>query len=245
APIADIPAIGTRMPPQSPPVPAADLATVRDWILGGAKDANGETGGPKVTTPGSPPTGLRDAELATDRRGSGTITGSVVGEDREPLAGAFVTLLLAGEELEGGEEHYRVAETDAEGRFTLSDAPSGRFLLKAYAPNAIYVSRIVALDEGETEEIEFGLPSRVVPNPTISAPRVEGLELSLDVRGTNLDGNYTLAVNPDAGVTVELHSVDNAPGRWRATIPKPLPGRWVFMAVDEQCNISRFLTAAR
>jgi len=242
APIDDIPAIGTRMPPQAPPIPGADKAIVRDWILGGAKGADGKTGGPEVTTPGSPPTGLRDAELATDRRGTGSITGSVIGQDREPIVGAFVTLLLAGEQLEGGEEHYRVAETDAEGRFTLDDAPAGRFLLKAYAPSSIYVSRIVALEAGETEEIEFGLPTRVVRNPTISAPEVEGLELSLDVRGSNLDGNYTLAVNPDAGITVELHNDDNAPGRWRATIPEALPGRWVFMAVDEQCNVSPFLT---
>lgn len=241
-PIFDIPAIGTRMPPQAPPISAADMALVRDWILGGAKNAQGETGGPEVTTPGSPPTGLADRELATERTGTGSIVGSVIGQDRQPIEGAFVTLLLSGEELEGGEEHYRVATTDAEGRFTLADAPEGRFLLKAYAPNSIYVSRIVALDKGETEEIEFGLPDRVVPNPTISDPKVEGLELSMTVKGTNLDGNYTLAVNPDAGITVELHNIDNAPGRWSAVIPEAVPGRWVFMAVDEQCNVSEFLT---
>jgi hypothetical protein len=241
-PIFDIPAIGTRMPPQAPPIDVADLALVRDWILGGAKDADGKTGGPEVTTPGSPPTGLSDRELATQQKGTGSITGTVIGQDREPIEGAFVTLLLAGEQLEGGEEHYRVAATDAEGRFTLAEAPEGRFLLKAYAPETIYVSRIVALDEGETEEIEFGIPDRVVPNPTISDPRVEGPELSMTVTGSNLDGNYTLALNPTAGVTVELHNVDNAPGRWSATIPEALPGPWVFMAVDEQCNVSEFLT---
>lgn len=241
-PIFDIPAIGTRMPPQSPPIAAADMALIRDWILGGAKNADGETGGPEVTTPGSPPSGLSDRELATETTGTGSITGTVVGQNREPIEGAFVTLLLAGEQLEGGEEHYRVAATDADGRFTLADAPAGRFLLKAYAPSSIYVSRIVALDDGETEEIEFGLPDRVVPNPKISDPKVEGLELSMTVKGTSLDGNYTLAVNPTAGITVELHNVDNAPGRWSAVIPKAISGTWIFMAVDEQCNVSEFLT---
>ena len=242
APIFDIPAIGTRMPPQSPPVAAADLSLVRDWILGGAKGVDGTTGGPEVTTPGSPPSGIRDVELAAQQRGTGSITGTVIDQKRRPLSGALVTLLLVGDQLQGGEEHYRVAETDNQGRFVLADAPAGRFLLKAYAPKRIYVSRIVALDEGETEEIEFGLPDRVVPNPVASDPSVEGRELSLTVQGTNLDGNYTLAVNPAAGVTVELHNADNAPGRWSATIPRPLPGRWVFMAVDEQCDISAFLT---
>jgi hypothetical protein len=241
-PIFDIPAIGTRMPPGAPRIPEEDIALVRDWILGGAKDENGETGGPEVTTPGSPPTGIRDAALATEQRGTGTITGTVVGQDREPLAGALVTLLLQGESQEGGEEHYRVAQADASGRFTLAEAPSGRFLLKAYAPSSINVSRIVALEEGETEEIEIGIPDRVVPNPEVANARVEGLELSMDVRGTNLDGNYTLAVNPGAGLVFELHNLDDAPGRWTTTIENELPGPWVFVAVDKQCNVSEFLT---
>lgn len=242
--IADIPAIGTRMPPAAPPIAEADRNLIRNWILGGAKGADGKTGGPEVTTPGSPPTGIRDAELATGQTGTGTITGTVVNQGLRPIAGALVTMLLQGEQEEGGEEHYRVAQTDASGRFTLERAPVGRFLLKAYAPRSIYVSRIVALDEGETETVEFGLPSRVVPNPRVAAPRVEGLQLSMEVRGTNLDGNYTLAVNPRARRVFELHSTDNAPGRWTTTIAERLPGSWVFLAVDEQCNVSEFLAAS-
>jgi hypothetical protein len=107
------------------------------------------------------------------------------------------------------------------------------------------VSRIVALDEGETQRIEFGLPDRVVPNPRIAAPRVAGRQLSLRVTGSDLDGNYTLAVNPRAGLVFELHNTDNAPGTWRATIDDRLEGPWVFMAVDENCNVSDFVTAGR
>jgi len=240
-PVADIPGIGTRMPPRAPPIDAADLNLVRRWIEQGAKDENGETGGPRVATPGTPPTGL-DVAAATEQRGTGTIDGSVVGQDRRPLKGALVTLLLKGADLEGGEEHYRVAVTDAAGKFTLPAAPAGSYLLKAYAPDTIYVSRIVALDEGETQTISFGLPDRVVPNPAIAAARVEGRRLSMEVTGNNLDGNYTLAVNPKAGLVFELHNADNAPGRWRATIDQDLEGRWIFMAVDENCNVSDFLT---
>jgi hypothetical protein len=151
-------------------------------------------------------------------------------------------MLLVGAGLEGGEEHYRVAFTDAEGDYTLEDAPSGRFLLKAYAPDSIYVSRIVALDEGEEVEANFGLPDRNVPNPTISRPSVTGLELAMTVRGVDLDGNYTLAVNPSAGLVFELHSPGNAPGRWSTALDKALPGPWVFLAVDENCNVSEFIT---
>jgi hypothetical protein len=243
-PVADIPAIGTRMPPRAPPIDEADLELVRAWIEQGAKNVDGKTGGPRVPTPGTPPTEL-DVAAATRPRGTGTITGSVISQRRRPIDGALVTLLLKGRDLEGGEEHYRVAVTDASGRFTLPGAPAGSYLLKAYAPDTIYVSRIVALDEGETQRIEFGLPDRRVPNPRVAAPRVDGRRLSLRVTGSDLDGNYTLAVNPKAGLVFELHNADNAPGRWRATLARRLDGPWVFMAVDENCNVSEFLTVGR
>jgi Carboxypeptidase regulatory-like domain len=241
APIADIPAIGTRMPPRAPPIAEDDLELVRRWIEQGAKNEAGETGGPRVATPGTPPTDL-DVAAATQQRGSATIAGSVVDQRRRPLAGALVTMLLTGETEEGGEEHYRVAITDDEGEFALREAPAGRYLLKAYAPETIYVSRIVALDEGETQRVRFGLPDRRVPNPAIADPRVEGRELSMNVTGSDLDGNYTLAVNRNAGLVFELRSPANAPGRWDARIDEALGGPWIFLAVDENCNVSEFLT---
>ncbi len=244
-PLFDIPAIGGRMPPDQPPIAASDRNLIRDWILGGAKDVDGKTGGPEVKTPGSPPTGLGSTSLATAPSGKGTIRGTVFDQRRRPIAGALVTLLLQGDTLEGGEEHYRVAQTDAAGRFKLARAPAGRFILKAYAPKSIYVSRIVALKAGATATIEFGLPRRVIPNPVISAPRVTASRLSLQVQGSGLDGNYTLAVNPRSGRVFELHRPNNAPGRWTRTMSQRLPGAWVFLAVDHQCNVSDFLTVAR
>jgi Carboxypeptidase regulatory-like domain len=244
APVADIPAIGTRMPPRAPPIDPEDLDLVRRWILQGAKDVDGRTGGPQVPTPGTPPGDL-DVDPATETEGSATIVGSVVDQRFQPIEGALVTMLLAGAGEEGGEEHYRVAVTDAEGRFTLADAPTGQYLLKAYSPNTIYVSRIVALEDGERQEVRFGLPDRIVENPTVASPRVDGTSLSLTVEGTDLDGNYTLAVNPGAGLVFELHNAGNAPGTWSTTIPRELEGPWIFMAVDETCNVSEFLTVGR
>lgn len=245
APLADIPAIGTRMPPMAPPIASADLDLIRRWILQGAKGPDGRTGGPTVPSPGNPPANL-DVAAAARTAGTATITGTVIDQRREPIAGALVTLLLAGPDEPGGEEHYRVAVTDGSGRFTLAEAPSGRFLLKAYAPNTIYVSRIVALEDGETQDIRFGLPDRLVENPTVSEPAVSetaaGLEFSLDVQGSDLDPNYTLAVNPEAGLVFELHAPGDAPGRWSATIDQGLLGPWIFMAVDKSCNVSDFIT---
>ncbi len=240
-PVADIPAIGTRMPPRAPPIDPEDLDLIRRWILQGAKGPDGVTGGPQVPTPGTPPGDL-DVAAASETEGSAAIAGSVVDQRFEPIEGALVTMLLAGPGQEGGEEHYRVAVTDSEGRFTLADAPTGQFLLKAYGPDTIYVTRIVALEDGERQEVRFGLPDRVAENPEISSPRVEGTMLSMTVEGSDLDGNYTLAVNPEAGLVFELHNADNAPGTWRATIERELEGPWIFMAVDETCNVSEFLT---
>jgi hypothetical protein len=240
-PVADIPAIGTRMPPRAPPIDSDDLDLIRRWILQGAKGADGRTGGPQVPTPGTPPGDL-DVTAATEPEGSATISGSVLDQRFDPIEGALVTLLLQGAGQEGGEEHYRVAVTDTEGRFTLPNAPAGQFLLKAYGPDTIYVSRIVALEDGERQEVDFGLPDRIVENPTISRPAVEETTLSMSVEGSDLDGNYTLAVNPGAGRVFELHNEGNEPGTWAATIEGELEGPWIFMAVDEACNVSEFLT---
>ena len=247
APVADIPAIGTRMPPRAPPIDQADMDLIHNWILQGAKNEDGVTGGPAVPTPGSPPRDL-DIAAATEIEGTGTVTGSVVDQRFEPIEGALVTMLLSGPDQEGGQEHYRVAVTDAEGRYTLEKAPVGQFLLKAYAPDTIYVSRIVAVKEGESQAANFGLPYRRVPNPSISKPKVEvvegvGTDLSIRVEGSDLSGNYTLAVNPGAGLVFELHSPGRAPGLWRAEVAQILESPWIFVAVDENCNISEFLTA--
>jgi Carboxypeptidase regulatory-like domain len=244
APVADIPAIGTRMPPRAPPIDPEDMELIRRWILQGAKGPDGRTGGPQVPTPGTPPGDLDVAE-ATETEGSATIVGSVVDQRYEPIEGALVTMLLSGGAQEGGEEHYRVAVTDAQGRFTLPDAPTGQYLLKAYGPETIYVSRIVALEDDERQEVRFGLPDRVAENPAISSPSVSGTSLSMTVEGNDLDGNYTLAVNPRAGLVFELHNAGNAPGTWSATIERELGGPWIFMAVDETCNVSEFLTVER
>ena len=243
-PLADVPAIGGRMPPSAPPIARSDLALIRTWIEQGAKGPDGKTGGPKVTTPGSPPTGLGAVDEAASQRGTGTITGTVIDQQRRPIAGALITILLKGPAQEGGEEHYRVAQTDASGRYTLAHSPAGRFLLKAYAPNSIYVSRIVALGAGATQTIDFGIPHRVIVNPTISAARVDGTRLSMTVRGKSLDANYTLAANPRSGLVFELRNPTGGQGRWSRVTPRRLPGPWVFLAVDHQCDTSAFLTVA-
>lgn len=244
--LGDIPAIGSRMPQGAARMDEADIELVRRWIEQGAKNDAGKTVGPTVPTPGAPaasPVG----EPATGASGDATIVGTVQDERHRTLSNALVTLLLKGESQDRGEEHYRVAVTDAAGRYELRNAPTGQYLLKAYAPRSIYVSRVVALKAGERATIDFGLPSRVVPNPTVSAPKVKrtstGVSVSMQVRGVSLDPNYTLAVHQGSGRVFELRRPGDGPGLWSRKLDERLPGRWIFLAVDHQCNISNFVTA--
>ena len=246
--LGDIPAIGSRMPQGAPRMTQADIDALRDWILQGAKNASGRTVSPVVATPGSAGASPVGQEAAA-ARGTATIVGTVEDQRHRPLPHALVTILLRGADQPGGEEHYRVAATDAAGHYRLPHAPVGQYLLKAYASRSIYVSRIVALSDGETATIDFGLPQRVVPNPQVSAPQVTGqgsrTQLSMTVAGSSLDPNYVLAVNPRAGVVYELHRADGGAGRWSRTVAAAPAGPWIFLAVDHQCNVSNFVEASR
>ena len=68
----------------------------------------------------------------------------------------------------------------------------------------------------------------------------------MDVQGSKLDRNSTLAVNPDSGRLFELRATPEGseqPGRWSRTVPSAgLRGRWIFLAVNHLCNVSNMIT---
>src|SRR4029079_10320857 len=148
---------------------------------------------------------------------------------------------------QGGEEHYRVARTKASGRYTLKHVPSGKFELKAYAPETIYTSHFVALGSSASEQVDFGVATRAQTTPSISHPHVQfmangGTRLSMTVTGPNLDPNYTLVANLQSGRVFEVHAKGAKEGVWSRTIAMRLKGPWVFLAVDRLCSASKFLT---
>jgi hypothetical protein len=243
------PGIGGRMPQGQGPLPRGQVDLIRRWIAAGAPGPDGRThSANEVATPGSIPA-FTGAAAATNPVGSGTIQGTVTDDRHAPIAGAIVTELLTGAGQPQGEEHYRAAITDASGRFRLDRAAVGRLLLKAYAPRRIYTSRIVEVAADSSVTVDFGLATDALSTPTISNPKVTGAggraTVSVDVAGTRLDRNYTLAVNPASGRVVEMHAPGAAetPGTWTATVAGPASGRWIFLAVDHGCNSSPFLTA--
>lgn len=248
--LGDIPAYGTRMPPSAPRLPADEIRILRDWIAQGAKNEDGETvSAGAVATAGSLPQ-FTGAPSAAVERGTGTLVGRVIDAQRTPLAGAIVTLLLKGEDLPGGEEHVRAAITGPDGRYRLPEVPEGRIELKAYAPNTIYVSQVLEVVADGTATADFGLPDRIVDNPRISRPAVTTAgattRLALTLDGTSLDRNYTVAVNVAAGRVFELRALTDAegeprPGEWTRELTDAPGGEWIFLAVDETCNVSEFL----
>lgn len=238
--------VGGRMPFGKPPLTSDQIKLLADWITQGARGPDGQLP-PASTAPLPGESTIPSLPLATTPTGTGTITGTVIDQSRKPIAGALVTLLLRGPNQEGGEEHYRVAQTTASGSYTLSQVPTGTFELKAYAPHTIYTSHFVSLKPGGTAAIDFGLATRVLATPEISHPKIVlapggGETLSMTVTGPNLDPNYTLVANPRSGRVFEVHAPGAKQGVWSRTIPMRLKGPWIFFAVDRICSSSQFIT---
>ncbi len=244
------PIVGGRMPFGAGPLSPQELATIRSWILGGAKNEDGETvSAGQVATPGTV-TALEKVAAPQLVEGDATITGVVYDAGHQPLPGAIVAMLVIREELPGGEEHYLAAVTDAAGRYAIRGAPIGRVQIKAYSTGTVYVSHLLTTTAGETTRADVGLPEQASENPIISDARVtstgDSLVLSMDVQGSKLDRNYTLAVNPDSGRVFELRATpdgsENA-GLWTRTVPAAgLTGGWIFVAVSHLCEVSNMLT---
>ncbi|MEP6642106.1 MAG: carboxypeptidase-like regulatory domain-containing protein [Gaiellales bacterium] len=237
--------VGGRMPFRQPQLSKADLRLLADWITQGARGPNGQPP-PKTITPLPGEPNLPTLPAATTPNGTGAISGTVVDQSRTPIAGALVTLLLRGPSQPGGEEHYKVAQTDTRGHYVLRGVPTGRFELKAYAPHTIYTSHFVALRQRAATIVDFGLAKRALTTPTVAKPKVTplpggGERLSMTVTGPNLDPNYTLVANPRTGRVFEVHAPKNNAGVWSRTIPTRLRGPWIFFAVDRLCDASQFL----
>jgi hypothetical protein len=240
--------IGGRMPFRRKALSSADIQLLAEWIDQGARGLAGRLPPRSVAPlPGEP--NLPQLPSATTPNGSGSISGTVIDQARRPIKGALVTLLLRGATQPGGEEHYKVAKTNASGRYVLRTLPAGTFELKAYAPHTIYTSHFAALTVGGSATIDFGLANRALTTPSISNPRVKllpggGERLSMTVTGPNLDPNYTLVANPGSGRVFEVHSPGSKAGVWSRTLPFRLPGPWIFFAVDRLCDASQFLTVS-
>jgi hypothetical protein len=244
------PIIGARMPFGRGRLSDADIATIAAWIRGGAWGPTGQTvSANQVATPGNV-NALAAAGAPQVSSGDATIAGTITDVNHRPIAGAIVAMLIIRKDLPGGEEHYLAAVTDDHGRYQIHGAPVGRVEIKAYASGTVYVSHLLTTESGATAQADVGLPTQALQNPTISNAQVTEsggqVQLSVDVAGSQLDRNYTLAVNPDSGRVFELRANPpggETPGTWSRAVPAAgLTGRWVFVAISHLCTVSNMLT---
>ena len=246
------PAVGSRMPLGQGRLAQAQVDLIARWITQGAKNGAGKTvSANEVPSPGSV-NALAAANAPQVVQGDAIIQGTVTDSKHRPLPGAIVSMLVIRKDLPGGEEHYRFGTADAQGHYRITKAPIGRIAVKAYAPGTVYVTRYLTTRKASVTRADVGLPTEVQGNPKVTAAhvvRVGGkLRISMNVAGSGLDRNYTLAVNAQSGDAVELRaqgSADEAPGRWSAEVPAAgHGGTWTFFAVTHLCTVSNFLTAS-
>jgi len=130
----------------------------------------------------------------------GTITGKVIGEDGNPIAGANV--VLAGTSLG--------AAAGTDGAYTISDVPSGDFVLIASAIGFQRAEEAVTVSVGQVTEASF--------------------QLGVDVLGLS-DVIVTGVVNPASKIessvsisTLDLSIIDKSAPRTTAEIFRNIPG---------------------
>ena len=246
------PAVGARMPFGEGPLPQAQRELIARWIAQGAKNGDGKTvSAAEVPTPGTVDA-LAAASAPQVVEGDAVIEGTVTDVKHRPLPGAVVSMLVIRKDLPGGEEHYRFGTADARGHYRITKAPIGRIAVKAYSPGTVYVTRYLTTTKGTVTQADVGLPTEVPGNPKVTAAKVvrvgDKLRVSMRVSGSGLDRNYTLAVNPQSGDSVELRaqgSGDEAPGVWSAEVRAAgHGGPWTFFAVTHLCTVSNFLSAS-
>ena len=245
------PVVGSRMPLGQGRLAQQQVNLIARWISQGAKNGDGKTlSAGEVPSPGSV-AALAAAKVPQVVQGDAVIEGTVTDSKHQPLRGAIVSMLVIRKDLPGGEEHYRFGVADARGHYRITKAPVGRIAVKAYAPGTVYVTRYLTTREGAVTTADVGLPTEVPGNPKVTNASVvragDKLRIAMDVSGTGLDQNYTLAVNAQSGDAVELraHGAAEEPGRWSAEVTAAgHGGTWTFFAVTHLCTVSNFVTAS-
>lgn len=98
---------------------------------------------------------------------TGSISGTVVGEEGEPLPGATLKLL----NIETGREWAIV--TDGDGAYKLAALPGGDYRLSASMPGHIVVRQSLLLAAGEEQTLDFTLPKGAI-NEKLTVTALKG-----------------------------------------------------------------------
>ncbi len=191
--------------------------------------------------------------VASPAANMGTITGLVTDDTTgEPLADVYITV---------GWETFRLATiTDADGRYTVANVPTGEsapvlgFHDAGYRyHNSEFDDKIdIVLEPGETYTFDFSLIPLNEPagepqlsNATISPDRVSPREqVAFEVTAKGGEGGLSaevIAANPQLGRMILMESVGG--DRFRATVtisPETPPGEYAlaFFAASNACYVN-------
>jgi hypothetical protein len=188
------------------------IATLSDLVLGDytvqvLANPQHQGGSISFTLTEAEPEFVGELVLASWPTGTGSITGTVVGDAGQPLEGARVGLFSNG-------HSFVDAVTGADGTYTFSDLPAGVYYMSATELG--YFSRAAeqTLADGEAAVVDFTLPAQ---NATISGRLVDG------------DGNPIADTYVDARSGTDFGGAMSAPDG-TFFIPQVGAGEWTLVA---------------
>lgn len=163
---------------------------------------------------------------------SAQVTGTVVDDVGEPIAGARIYLSRYGV---SGPQYRAEAETDAVGRFTVADIPSGRYRLEIYANGHYKDSRTVTVDRDVMLRLDLQLVAACWISGKVLLGSGEPLcnaKVALYFSGTGDELLKHLTTGPDGNYRVRApwpglqDIVASAPGRGCVQVSgvRPKPG---------------------
>lgn len=226
------------------------LSRTAGVLAGGAVVARLTSTSAQESTPAASPAA---SPVASPAANTGTITGLVTDDTTgEPLADVYITV---------GWETFRLATiTDADGRYTVPNVPTGEsapvlgFHDGGYRYwNSEFDSKIdIVLEPGETYTFDFTLVPLNEPagepqlsNAAISPDRVSpGAEVTFEVTAKGGEGGLSpevIAANPQVGRMILMESVGGDRFRAAFTISTETPPgdyAFAFFAASNACYVN-------
>jgi len=139
---------------------------------------------------------VRTTELGRiDLAPAGSVEGTVLDENEEPIAGARVGLGNVPTYLPVGRLPYGIVQTDADGRFELKGLPEGKVTLEAYSPE---------LGRGRSDEVDVRADRTIrrvvvtIPSQAYTPPKVRAAG-SLAITLAEKSGSVTIVDVPEGG----------------------------------------------
>lgn len=189
-----------------------DTATLSNMVLGGytvqvLSSPENQGGSISFTLTEAEPDFVGELVLPSWPTGTGSISGTVVGDDGQPLQGAQVGLFSNGHSFHG-------VNTDADGTYSFTDLPAGVYYMGANDFGYFSRAAELTLADGASAVVDFTLPAQ---NATITGRLVDG------------DGNPIADTYVDARSGADFGGAMSGPDG-TFLIPRVGAGEWTLVA---------------